>query len=948
MGGISTGTGIFSGINSGQIIEQLLAIESRPKLLAQQRIIQLQQQQAAYLDLNSKISALKTAAGAFRVNKVFQSNAANSSDPDILSATASTAATPGTYQFIVDRLVSSQQSLSRGFANASTSGINAGTFTFESALGRLDRDTSLSELNGGAGIQRGKIVITDATNSKTATIDLSRAATVNDVLDAINAAPDINVTARVQDGKFVITSNAGGNISVTNASGSTAATSLGIERTSPTGPTVTGSTVYSLAAGTSLSILNDGNGINLNSQSGNARFDFTVTVGGTAVNVNIGNKYDSGGAVTESAPTSLGGVLDRINAALSAQFGNSDAKAEIGSDGVSIVINDSQARAIEVTENTVAGSTTAADLGILTSSPQVGSLLGRRILGGLNTTLARTLNGGSGIAGDGTITITGRDGVVRNVVVDTNSSVQGILDALNSAAPAAFSARLNKTGTGITITDTTSGAGNLIIAGSSAASLGIATVPAGVASSTVDSGSLQHQYITAGTLLSSLRAGQGIGTGKFRITDSLGTSALVTIDDNAKSLDDVIRNINSKGTRIKARINGKGDGLELYEEATGGGSIKIKVADESGTVAANLNLAGEASGTGTSNFIDGTAEKKVTFLATDTLQQVATKITSAGVGISASVINDGSGSTPYRLSLTSKNTGSAGRMIIDTGAFDLGLTQIDEGNDARVFYGSTDPARAVLLTSSRNTLDSVLTGVTIDLKSVSANPVTLTVSRDTAGIETAVNAFVDAFNALVDRINTQTRYDAESKTKGPLLGDSTAITLRANLFSKIQGDAIGITSSFDQFADVGITVGSGGKLNVNRDRLRAALESDPEGVAQLFAAREIAPSGPSQVPGVPGATFNDPNATTTYTSQGLATIIENLADSYINSVTGTLTRRSQNVTDQITLQNSRIASFDARLATRRGILEHQFASMEEAIAKLQSQQSSLGQISMIG
>jgi flagellar hook-associated protein 2 len=126
------------------------------------------------------------------------------------------------------------------------------------------------------------------------------------------------------------------------------------------------------------------------------------------------------------------------------------------------------------------------------------------------------------------------------------------------------------------------------------------------------------------------------------------------------------------------------------------------------------------------------------------------------------------------------------------------------------------------------------------------------------------------------------------------------------------------------------------------------MESDPEGVAQLFAAREIAPTGPSQVPGVPGATFNDPNATTTYTSQGLATIIENLADSYINSVTGTLTRRSQNVTEQITQQNARIASFDSRLASRRGVLERQFQAMEEAIAKLQTQQSSLGQISLIG
>jgi flagellar capping protein FliD len=104
-------------------------------------------------------------------------------------------------------------------------------------------------------------------------------------------------------------------------------------------------------------------------------------------------------------------------------------------------------------------------------------------------------------------------------------------------------------------------------------------------------------------------------------------------------------------------------------------------------------------------------------------------------------------------------------MIVDTGSFDLGLTQIDKGNDARVFYGSTDPAQGVLLTSSRNTLDSVLTGVTIDLKTVSQNPVTLTIARNNEGIETAVTTFVDAFNSLIDRIATQTRYDASPRPR---------------------------------------------------------------------------------------------------------------------------------------------------------------------------------------
>lgn len=948
MGGISSGVGVFSGINSGQIIEQLLAIESRPKQAAQRRIIQLQQLQAVYLDLNSKAGALKTAAGAFRINKIFQSNQANSSDKDVLTATASTSSIPGSYQFIVDRLVSNQQMLSRGFANATATGLNAGTFSFESAAGRLDRETSLSELNGGAGVERGKIVISDS-GGASATIDLSKAATVNDVLDAINSAGGISLQASVDDGKFVVKSGGGLNLTITSAFGYNTAASLGIEQATPSGPTVTGSTVYSLGANTSIAALNDGNGLFLNNVVGASRFDFTITVGGTAVNINIGNKYDAAGAVTESAPSTLGGILTRINDQLEAALGGTDVRAEIAPDGSSIRLADGQARTLEVTENTVAGATTAADLGILTSSPQAGAVQGKRLLAGMNSTLLRTLNGGSGLAGDGSVSITGRDGVARTVNLDLNGSLADILKAFNTHASGAFSAALSSTGTGIVITDTTGGGGNLIISGQTAESLGIDTDPAGVAAASVGSGNLQHQYLTRGTLLSTLRNGQGVGTGSFRLTDSTGGTAVVNLEASDRTIDDLIKKVNSRPTRVRARINSQGDGIELYEDSTGAGPNKMKVEDVSGSVAANLNIKGEGKGTGAENTIDGSYERKLTFAPTDTLQQIADKITAAGVGVNASIINNGAGSTPFRLSLSAKNTGSAGRFIIDTGSFDLGVTQLDAGQDARVFFGSSDPARAVLLSSSRNTLDGVIGGVTIDLKSVSADPVTLSVSRDTTAIETAVGTFISTFNSLTDRIKQLSGYNAETDTRGPLLGDSTAETIRAGLFAAVQGPATGLTGEFQRLTQVGVTVGSGGQLQLDRERLRQALESDPQGVADLFAARVQVASGPTVVPGTGGnVTSNDPSAPPRFTSLGVASIIENLADSYINSVNGLLTRRGRILGDQITVQNNRIADIDARLLNRRGVLERQFLAMEQAIGRLQGQQSSLSQLSQLG
>lgn len=940
MGGITTGTGIFSGIDTRTLIEQLLAIEARPRAISQRRVLQLQTQQAAYLDLNSRISTLKTAAGAFRVNQLFDTNKATSSNEAVLRATASQAASPGSYSFIVDRLVSSRQVLSRGFASA-TAGLGATSLTFESAAARLDAETKLADLNGGAGVERGKIVIADA-GGHSATIDLSKAATVSDVLDAINSATGIDVTARVDGGRLVISSDISSNLTITSAAGYNTAASLGIERTTASSATVTGSVVHALAEGTALSLLNDGNGVFVNSQAGTGRYDLQILVTGgsgtTTVSVNIGPKYNSQGEVTEAAPTTIGGVLTRINDALTAGLGDSDMRASIASSGTGLQLVDSQGRTIEVLENTTAGSTTAADLGLLTTSAQVGTVTGTRVLAAMNSTLGKGLNGGAGIGGTGTITITGRDGNPYSVSIDTSSSISQILAEFSADTGGKITARLNDKGTGIVVTDATGGTGNLIIAGATAESLGIATT--GVASSTVDSGNLQRQYITVGTRLASLRGGLGVGEGVFRITDSTGATATITVDQTEETLADVIALINSRGTRVRARINTTGDGLELYEP-TVGGSTKIKVEDTSGAVAAGLNIKGEAAGTGASNVINGSLERTVTLAATDSLRDIASKINAAGVSASAAVVNDGTGATPFRLSLTARGTGSAGRFIVDSGAFNLGASTLDEGRDARVFFGSTDPARAVLLSSSTNTLDSVITGVSIDLQTASDDPVSLTVARDTAAIEDGVNAFVTAFNDLVARIDAQTRYDQQTNTRGPLLGDSTAITLRSALFTAVQGKARGIQGSFDDLTDIGIRVGEGGKLTLDRDRLRQALEQDAEGVEQLLAARTVEPPGTTVVaPGVTTPTTGQ----TQYSALGVGTIVENLADSLINSTTGRLTKRRNTLDDQIASENKRIGTINERLAARRTILERQFLAMEQAIGRLQQQQGALTQI----
>lgn len=950
MSGISTGVGLISGIDSATLINQLLALESRPKAYAQQRILDLQMVQTSYLDLNSKLSALKTAASKFRTSKTIQSKLATSSNASVLKATANGSAAVGTYQFIVDRLVSSQQYLSKGFSDKDATSVGATTLTFENAAGGLLRDTSLADLNGGNGISRGKIVVTDSTGASE-TIDLSRAGTVNEVLDAINSASGVAVTARVEGGRFIIADDAGGSISVANATNSTTATSLGIAG-SGTGQ-VTGSVVYTIGADTALASLNDGNGVYISDTIGASRSDFRISIdGGAAIAVNIGAKYDTQGVKLAGEAASVGDVVARINEALSAA-GHTDIKASIASDGTRLQIVDATGtRTIGVSET--GSGTTARDLGLLTSAPAAGTLTGKRLLAGMNSTLTRNINGGTGLGADGFLSFTLHDGSTFDLTLAADSTLEEIMSQIQSASGTLagggpkVTVGVNSAGTGLQITDNTGGGTQLAISGAAATALGIAT--AGTDAQTVKGTNLQHAYITGATRVSSLNNGKGIGTGTFEIRDSTGGTVEINIGTDTKNVAQLVAEINASasgaGLRVRAKINDTGDGIALYENIPSGqtaGSTKIKVTDKTGSVAAALRIAGEAKGTEAENVLNGSYERTVTIDADDTLQDLANKINEAGAPLSAAIVNDGTGAKPFRLSLSSKTSGSAGRVLFDAGAIDIGLTTLDAGHDARIFFGGDNPASGLLLTSSSNTFSNVVSGVTIDAVGVSNDPVQLSVTQNTDSIVSEVKVFIDAFNTLVSRIDDQSKYNAETKKRGPLLGDSTAQNLRRSLYSTIQGKGIGASGAYDDLADLGIGVGDGGKLELNEDRLRAALAADPASVEQVLAGYVQSEAEQYEDLGN-GIKVKITNPEGGFSVLGIAGQLERLANTYLDSVSGVLTGRKKAIDTQIEFQNKRIAEMDARLATRRQVLEQQFVAMEQAISQLQSQQSTLAGI----
>jgi len=910
MGTISSGVGLISGIDTDNLIKQLMQIEARPRQLVQQRVDKLESQKSAMLDVNSKLLALKGSADTFTDTSSFGTKRATSGKPSVLKASADENASLGTYNFSVSRLVSTHQMITRGFADSDTTTMGQdATIRVESAQARLDRETELADLNGFAGVERGSIRITDRSGNS-ATVDLARAVTIDDVINEINNASGVSVIASIDGDQLKVADNTGAtdqDLVISNVGSQQTATSLGIAGNSGGTDVITGDQINKVAGGTTLDSLNDGHGVRIR---GSGLADFQIDDGTSTFNVTL----DGASTVQD--------VIDKINDA----SGNSSVTASIASDGVSLQL----AGDAGITVTAQNSSNAATDLGIEGSGGA--TVNGDRLLAAMNSKLVRNLSGASGV-NFGTVTFDTGSGA-QAVDLSGARSFSQVINQINDAG-VGVTASLNDAGNGIevaadngqslTIADST---GNL------ASTLNLAgTHGGGVA----DAGDLDFAYVNENTRLEDLNRGDGVAAGSFVITDSSGASATVDLSQGETTLGDVIKEINSRPIDVTASINDSGDGILLTDSA--GGTLALTVSEDGSTTAKDLGLLGsDEDGDGK---LDGSFEKTVEIAADDTLKDVADKLKSADVGLSTTLINDGSGTNPIRLNISSEHGGRSGRVLFDDGGLGLNTSTLTEGRDAVVFFGSADPAEGVLLTSSTNSLTNTIDGVSIDLLSTSTEAVELTISRDTDQIVESVNKFVDDFNTVMETIGQLDSYDQEKQERGILLGDSTLASVRRQLLGAVTSNFDDVSGRYSRLSEVGVRIGSDAKLVIDEAKLREAISTDLNAVTELFTLKTQQAVEDEQISD--GVTL--PGSGTEVTARGFGATLEQTLDLLTDSISGIVTGATDNFDSQIELANDRIEQLNELLASKRQRLEQEFASMETALAQLQSQQSALASLS---
>jgi flagellar hook-associated protein 2 len=302
-------------------------------------------------------------------------------------------------------------------------------------------------------------------------------------------------------------------------------------------------------------------------------------------------------------------------------------------------------------------------------------------------------------------------------------------------------------------------------------------------------------------------------------------------------------------------------------------------------------------------------EQKFEIDTTTTLESLADDINSrSGLRVRAGVIFDG---TSYRLQINALDVGADNVLTIveDGGSLGLNDNVVQEAADA-VFY--VDELR---MTSSSNTVDDAIPGLSLQLKAEGTAQVE--VADDTSGVQTKIEEFVTAYNAVMTAINAEFAYTGAANTRDSLAGDTTLRNLQRVLSQQISQTVSGLSGTYNRLYTIGITTQRDGTLSFDATKLSAAISADAEGVANLFIDN------------------------TTAGTTGVMASLSGIIDTYIQASTGALSIKIDNIAKRVSDMDDQIDRLQARVDKYEETLTARFAAMEQLISSLRNQSSQM-------
>jgi flagellar hook-associated protein 2 len=225
----------------------------------------------------------------------------------------------------------------------------------------------------------------------------------------------------------------------------------------------------------------------------------------------------------------------------------------------------------------------------------------------------------------------------------------------------------------------------------------------------------------------------------------------------------------------------------------------------------------------------------------NSLQGIRDAVNKANIGVTASIVSDGS-DTPYHLIFTSSKTGASSSMKIDVSGDQssplAGLLAYDPAGTQNLTQSGAAQnteltVNGIAITSATRDVTDAIQGTTLTV--AKTGDTTLTVARNTSSVQSAVSGFVQAYNDLNGTLKNLTSYDADTKVGGVLLGDSATLQIQSQLRNMLSKALPGTDGGLTSLPQIGITFAKDGSMTLDSAKLQSAITDHFNDIGNLFA-----------------------------------------------------------------------------------------------------------------
>jgi flagellar hook-associated protein 2 len=309
------------------------------------------------------------------------------------------------------------------------------------------------------------------------------------------------------------------------------------------------------------------------------------------------------------------------------------------------------------------------------------------------------------------------------------------------------------------------------------------------------------------------------------------------------------------------------------------------------------------------------AASSIAILPSDSLSNIATKITASGARVSASIMNDGTG---YRLILQGLDSGRANSFTVGENGTTLGF-----GAAGATYATASDAAFTVdgmRATSPTNQVSDVIAGVKLALTKITTTPATVQITADSTALKTKVTALVTAYNDFVNNSHIATGFGGNKAANNILSADSAVRSALHKVGGLMSNVVPGTSGKYTTMGVIGLKLGQDGTITLDSTKFDAAMTADPDSVRRLFVT----------------------DATT-----GATGLMKSLMTGVDGLVTGNAATIQSRI-DALNAQSKRLADSATRMQVHlddyQAQLKKSFTNMDQLVTKYKTMQASLGSL----